>query len=93
MYRYLQSLIPFLFAVLFLVPQNTYGQLFFNGQADKAQNVRVLDESRKIFKFPWAGGMNSCQFGQVDMNMDGIKDLFVFDRHGDRIMTFVNGGT
>ena len=36
--------------------------------------------------------MNSCQFGEVDMNLDGIKDFFVFDRHGDRIMTFINGG-
>jgi hypothetical protein len=27
------------------------------------------------------------------MNMDGIKDLFAFDRQGDRIMTFINGGT
>ncbi len=37
--------------------------------------------------------MNSCQFGEIDLNFDGIKDLFVFDRNGDRIMTFLNGGT
>jgi hypothetical protein len=37
--------------------------------------------------------MNSCQFGQIDLNLDGQKDLFVFDRHGNRIMPFINGGT
>jgi hypothetical protein len=37
--------------------------------------------------------MNSCQFGAIDLNMNGIKDLFAFDRHGNRIMTFLNGGT
>lgn len=42
--------------------------------------------------FPWAGGMNSCQFGAVDIDLDGKKDLIVFDRTGDRIMPFINVG-
>ena len=69
------------------------GQFYFNGTTEKSRIVQVYDESKEVFQYPWAGGMNSCQFGEVDMNMDGIKDLFVFDRHGDRIMTFINGGT
>ena len=28
--------------------------------------------------FPWAGGLNACQFGQVDLDKDGIRDLVVF---------------
>ncbi|MBM3436391.1 MAG: hypothetical protein FJY07_09285, partial [Bacteroidetes bacterium] len=55
--------------------------------------VPVQSVNKKLYRFPWTGGMNSCQFGQIDLNLDGVKDLFVFDRHGDRIMTFVNGGT
>lgn len=43
-------------------------------------------------KHPWAGGMNACQFSNVDLNLDGRNDLFVFDRHGFRIMTFLNNG-
>ena len=42
---------------------------------------------------PWTGGLNFCQFSQIDMNQDGIKDLFVFDRTGNRISTFINKGT
>lgn len=42
---------------------------------------------------PWAGGLNFIQASQVDMNMDGIKDLFMFDRSGNKIRTFINQGT
>lgn len=42
---------------------------------------------------PWAGGLNFCQFSAIDLNLDGVKDLFVFDRSGDRVTTYLNGGT
>ncbi len=32
------------------------------------------------------------QFSAVDLNGDGIKDLFVFDRVGDRVLTFISNG-
>lgn len=41
----------------------------------------------------WAGGLNFPQHSVVDMNMDGVKDLFVFDRTGNKIRTFINHGT
>jgi hypothetical protein len=46
-----------------------------------------------FIKYPWAGGLNSCQFGQIDINLDGIPDLVIFDRHGNRILPFINKGT
>jgi hypothetical protein len=42
---------------------------------------------------PWAGGLNFVQVSDIDMNMDGIKDLFVFDRTGNKIRTYINKGT
>jgi hypothetical protein len=39
---------------------------------------------------PWAGGLNSCQVSTFDANLDGVKDLFVFDRNGGKISVFVN---
>lgn len=44
-------------------------------------------------KMPWVGGHNFCQFSDIDMNLDGIKDLFVFDRTGMKITTYINKGT
>lgn len=41
---------------------------------------------------PWAGGLNACQFGQIDLDGDGRDDLVVFDRHGNRLMTYLNKG-
>ena len=45
-----------------------------------------------IAQNPWAGGLNACQFGRMDLNHDGKKDLLVFDRHGDRLLCFLNEG-
>lgn len=55
-----------------------------------AQQVR--NEANQTLQYPWAGGLNSCQFGEIDLNGNGIKDLFVFDRQGNRILTFINEG-
>jgi hypothetical protein len=55
-----------------------------------AQQVR--NEVNQTLQYPWAGGLNSCQFGEIDLNGNGIKDLFVFDRQGNRILTFINEG-
>lgn len=45
-------------------------------------------------ELPWAGGLNYPQFSNIDLNFDGVQDLFVFDRTSDRVLTFIhNGGT
>ena len=41
---------------------------------------------------PWVGGLNACQFGRMDLDGDGRKDLLVFDRHGNRLLCFLNKG-
>ncbi len=46
-----------------------------------------------VIKFPWAGGLNFIQASNIDLNGDGIKDLFIFDRTGNKIRTFINNGT
>lgn len=45
-----------------------------------------------IAQNPWVGGLNACQFGRMGLNHDGKKDLLVFDRHGDRLLCFLNEG-
>ena len=44
-------------------------------------------------RYPWTGGLNSCQFVTIDLDLDGIQDLLIFDRHGNRKLTFINTGT
>ncbi len=64
--------------------------LLLNGQQNQA--VRVFGDDQTLLKYPWAGGMNAIQFGAVDIDRDGLKDLVAFDRVGNRLMCFVNRG-
>ncbi len=38
---------------------------------------------------PWLGGMNSCQFFEMDLDQNGLNDLVVYDKHGGRILPFL----
>jgi len=53
---------------------------------------KVIDSNGEELKLPFAGGLNACQFGSIDLNADGINDLVVFDRQGYRILPFINEG-
>lgn len=55
-------------------------------------SIEVVKDGNTL-KDPWIGGFNSPQFSQIDLNHDGIKDLFVFDRKSNTIKTFLNQGT
>ena len=65
-----------------------------NGQArfDRIDSISVTVNSNSI-RFPWAGGINFPNISEIDLNNDGRKDLFMFDRHNNRILTFVNNGS
>ena len=53
-----------------------------------AQNVAT-----EGLKYPWAGGLNSCTFGSIDLNLDGKPDLVIFERFGNRILPFIQEGS
>jgi hypothetical protein len=46
-----------------------------------------FSEGRELLN-PWTGGFNKPQFSQVDLNMDGIDDIYVFDNAADISMGF-----
>jgi len=63
----------------------------------RADDVNIFHPDSRIYQFPWSGGFNYCQSGELDLNQDGIKDIVVFDRSGNRIIPLVyentsNGG-
>ena len=79
-------IIAFFFTTLCFV--KVYGQINFM----RYDTVIVLANNGDTLENPWAGGFNSVQFSEVDLNLDGKKDLFVFDRTGNRISTYINAG-
>lgn len=60
---------------------------------ERIDTVEVIKNSITQ-KYPWAGGLDYAQFSNIDLNYDGIEDLFIFDRTCHKVLTFVhNGGT
>jgi len=57
-----------------------------------AQNVDFQVREKAVLDAAWCGGLNACQFGRLDLDGDGKKDLVVFDRHGNRLSCFLNRG-
>ena len=55
--------------------------------------IQVKDSMLNFLSDPWGGGLNSCLFGEIDLNMDGINDLLVFDISSNRVLPFINNGT
>ena len=61
-----------------------------HGQGQNKTGFQVLEKD--ALASPWTGGLNACQFGRMDLDGDGKKDLLVFDRHGNRLSFFLNRG-
>lgn len=83
---------PFYSLILFFLyftSIEVYSQVGYN----RSTELKVLKQNGDTLVNAWAGGFNSVQFSEIDLNLDGIKDLFVFDRAGNRISTFINEGT
>ncbi len=76
-----------LITILALVHRITIAQPNFI--RDNSIQVKV---NGNFISFPWVGGLNFIQASTIDLNGDGIKDLFIFDRSGNRINTFVSNG-
>ncbi len=51
--------------------------------------VRVEVGSVQL-KNPWAGGINFSEWSAIDIDMDGYKDLVVFDKSGEKLRVFLN---
>ena len=72
--------------ILILIPLLA---LCFAGFTQPVQGSATLASDHKTLLYPWAGGLNACQFCSIDLNLDGTPDLLIFDRQGNRRLTFI----
>lgn len=79
----------FFSACILVFSTQVKAQLYFN----YVDSIKVQLVNGVLLKNPWAGGLNFLQVSDIDLNYDGIMDLFVFDRTGNKASTFINGGT
>lgn len=68
------------------------GQQYYDFGFERDYTVKVLDSNGVEYKDPWIGGMNSCHFSSVDLNLDGIQDLCAFDKDGNKVLCYINDG-
>lgn len=83
------------FLFLFFAAGNfqLFAQLSAIHDFDRNNSVKLISETNDTLLYPFAGGLNSCQFANIDIDLDGTDDLLVFDRHGNRILPFVISAT
>ena len=80
------------FIFLFLLCYSAKSQYILPFGFEKKYNIAVIDSNGNTFTNPWAGGLNACQFGEIDLDGDGTRDLVIFDRNGNRTLTYKNLG-
>jgi hypothetical protein len=88
-YNLLTTNILFVFSILF---NFIHAQTYYKFGFENNQEIEVKKESR-VLLYPWAGGINSVFFSQIDLNLDGVSDFIAFEKHGDKILPFINIGT
>ncbi len=79
------AVLVFVFSFFSLISNSQFG----------FQRIDTIDvyESSILQKYAWAGGMDYCQFSNIDLNFDGTQDLFVFDRSNNKVLTFLQLGS
>ncbi len=85
--RWLVKILLSTLLACFAVGANAQNTHDFSFKRDTALACTRSDGA--AFAFGFAGGMNSCQYGAIDLNGDGIKDLVVFDMTGNRLLPFI----
>ena len=72
---------------LILLALSGFSQITFRQETPKA-----VSADNEILEAPWAGGLNSPQFSEMDLDEDGDLDLVVFDRQDSKVRTFISEG-
>jgi hypothetical protein len=63
---------------------------FLSAQFNFERNNDVpVTSDGSLLQLAWVGGYNNPQFSNIDINMDNVQDLFVFDRSGDVPLLFL----
>lgn len=63
-----------------------------SGQRFEKMQVPVYKNGR-LFPLLNTGGLRSPQFSNIDLNGDGVQDLFIFDKNGDVIIPLIKTGS
>lgn len=74
------------YKILFFTLSLTLFSLNISAQNFSIKNMEAYDSSDNLLVNALAGGLNSPQFNEIDLDLDGTLDLVIFDRDGDGIV-------
>ncbi|MBL4705383.1 MAG: hypothetical protein JKY54_12745, partial [Flavobacteriales bacterium] len=74
--------------VLMCICWNSWSQVYSFHRSD---SIPVFHTGQLLS--PWNGGLNTTQISTIDLNGDALMDLFIFDRVGDKVNTYINQGS
>jgi hypothetical protein len=73
----------------FLILATPCSGQYFNFGFQRSDSIQVLRMDGTSYLDPWAGGLNNCQFFEIDLDLNGTQDLVVFDKHGNKTLPFL----
>ena len=71
---------------------NAEAQVIYDYGFKQDISANVTDVNNLPLGNAWSGGLNSCHFSEIDLNLDGNPDLISFDKSGSKLLTFINNG-
>ena len=69
---------------------NTYSPFFSQNLFFSQSHDLIVSKMSDTLNSAWAGGINSAQISTMDLNFDQLEDVVVFDKSGNKILTFIN---
>lgn len=57
---------------------------------EKDSSIPISETS--VLQNAYAGGINTAQFSDIDIDDDGFQDLVIFDKSDEKLLTFINDG-
>lgn len=79
-------------SILLILFTGIFINAFSQGKFVRVDTISVREAGSDLLN-PWAGGINFPLMSEIDMNGDGIHDIFVFDVHNNRILPYINDGS
>ena len=77
-----------LFYTLFILI-SSYFSLSSQINFTRDTTIKIFENSQELLN-AWNGGTNSAQISEIDLNLDGIKDIILFDRCGNKLSPYLN---
>ena len=78
-----------LISFFLIVTQCNYVLLGQKLSFNQSQDLTVIKTGDTLIS-SWAGGINSAQISTMDLNNDQLNDVVIFDKSGNKILTFIN---